>query len=88
MIATIEALALLAVLGLAILVYRRLIHSRWFSNLVVDVTHPSPEDDVEVIQRLDSAEELAQRRAKDAEQEVVRLQRTAETIRRRTRSNP
>jgi predicted acyltransferase len=87
MIATLEALLLLILAGIAILVYRRLIHSRWFSKLVNDVAHPSPEDDVEVIHRLDSAESFAESRATDAEREVVRLQRTADTIRRRTRSN-
>lgn len=55
MIAAIEFLFALAIAATAVLVYRRLIHSRWFSRIVAEVTTPTPEDEV-VLDRLDAVQ--------------------------------
>ncbi len=88
MIAALEAFVLLIVLLVAVLVYRRLVHSARFARLVADVTHPSPERDEEVLERLNTAEAIAKQRASEADRQVVRNQRTAETLRRRVNRNP
>jgi hypothetical protein len=84
MIAAVEALVLLFVLIFAVLVYRWLIHSPSFTRLVGGVIDPSPETDREVINRLDDAEAIAERRAEEADRTAASQRRTAETIRRRT----
>ena len=88
MIASLEAFVLLLVLLAAVLLYRRLIHSRWFARLVGEVTHPSPESDGDVLKDLDYAEQVAWERAEAAKHTATQSQAIAKTIRRRVRRKP
>jgi len=87
-IASIEAFVLLLVLLAAVLLYRQLIHSRWFARLVGEVTHPSPESDGEVLKDLDYAEQVAWERGELAKRTAVQSNEVAKTIRRRVRRKP
>lgn len=88
MIASIEFLGLIIVLGIGVTVYRRLIHSGWFARLIASVTNPSPESDEDVLHHFDSAERTALRRAEDAKVAASEAKKTADTIRRRVRQRP
>ena len=88
MIAAIDALGLLIVLTIGVLIYRWLIHSRWFAGLVGSVTHPSPESDEDVLKNLHSAEQNAWRRAEDANCAASKARETAVEINRHVRRKP
>lgn len=88
MIAAIDALGLLIVLTIGVLIYRWLIHSRWFAGLVGSVTHPSPEGDEDVLKNLHSAEQNAWRRAEDANCAASKARQTAVEIKRHVRRKP
>jgi hypothetical protein len=83
-----EILLVLLALMFAVLVYRWLIHSRWFARLVGGVLEVPPETDHEVVMRLNQAEYAAYRAAQAAEEEAVAKKKSAAALRKRTRRAP
>jgi len=88
MIAAIDALGLLMVVGIGVLLYRRLIHSKVFAGFVSSITHPSPETGEEVIKELSHAERIAWDRADEAKRKAEEERNTARTIQRHVRRKP
>jgi hypothetical protein len=83
----IEALAFFALMAAAFLLYRWLIHSKWFSGLIGGVK-PSPETAEEVLKDLQHAEQNARQRAEEARNAAHRERETASTIKRQVRRKP
>jgi hypothetical protein len=83
----IEALAFFALLAFAFMLYRWLIHSKWFSRLIGGVK-PSPETAEEVLKDLHESEQVAWQRAEDARTASIRERETAVTIKRQVRRKP
>lgn len=83
MMATLEALVLLLVLVGGIFVYRYLIHSKWFTQLIGGVVEIPPTTDDEVVTRMTTAEREARQRATDLEVEATIKQWTAQRMRRK-----
>ena len=88
MIATLDALGLLVVLGIAVLLYRRLIHSKRFAGFVSSVTHPLPETGEEVVEELSHAERSAWEWAEQAKRTAEQERNTVRTIQRHVRRKP
>ena len=88
MIAAIEALVFFVVIAIAILFYRRLIHSKRFAGFVSSVTHPLPETGEEVINGLTHAERIAWERAEQARRTVEEERNTVKAIQRHVRRKP
>lgn len=88
MIAAIDALGLLMVVAIAVLFYRRLIHSERFAGFVSSVTHPLPETGEEVIKELSHAERTAWERAEQAKRTAEEERNTVRTIQRHVRRKP
>lgn len=83
----VEALVLLIVLVAAVVLYRSLIRSKWFSRLV-NSTRPLPESNEDVIGRLDDAECIARERAEQARRDALSNREIARTLRRRVGRRP
>jgi hypothetical protein len=66
-----------------VLVYRWLIHSKWFANLLGGCA--PDETNREVIDGLDRAESLARQRADQAQAEAIAQQGVAKTLNTRVR---
>lgn len=80
-----EVLLVILALMFAVLVYRGLIHSRWFARLVGGVLEAPPETDQEVLARMNQAESAAHRAAEAAEEEAAAKKKSAAALRKRTR---
>jgi hypothetical protein len=87
MIASVEVFVTFLVLVFAVLLYRRLINSKWLTRLIRGFEPPA-ESGEDVIVRMDEAEAVAERCAEEAERDIARKSATAATIRRRTRRVP
>lgn len=83
----IEALAFFGLLAFAFLLYRWLIRSKWFSELIGGV-RPKPETAEEVLKDLHHAEQTAWQRAEDARTAAMKERETASTIKRQVRRKP
>jgi hypothetical protein len=81
-----EVLLILVALMFAVLVYRGLIHSRWFARLVGGLETP-PETDQEVLTQMSQAEYAARRAANLAEAEAAAKKKSAAALRKQTRRN-
>lgn len=84
----IEALGLLIVLLIAILLYRWLIHSRWFARMVGSIVQPSPETADEVIEDLTKVESDAWQRSEEARLKSIKDAEIVREIRRHVRRKP
>jgi hypothetical protein len=83
----IEALGFFVLLAIAFMLYRWLIHSKWFSELIGGVK-PSPETAEEVLKDLHHSEQVAWERAEQARTVAMRERETASTIKRQVKRKP
>jgi hypothetical protein len=78
-----EVLLLLLAIAASILVYRALIRSKWFTDLVGGILNVPPETDAEVLDTFNVAEQRARAKAREAEDMISDAKETIKTIKRK-----
>ncbi len=79
MIATVETLLLFIVSLIGVLLYRSLVRSRWFNQLVGEVIEPPPEGD-EVVDRIQADLDHAAQVLRDVQAQAEKATETAKSI--------